>query len=271
MKTIDELQQRNHAQSQEACQRKDAEEERIARLESLLSEEQAAKRDLLEKTAMLETQTNEQRDLLHKKDSQLDEKTGKIKEQEAKLREMQDAIGTLEKKNTQVESMLIRMEAVVKKSNHLQEQYLGEMTKLKVQTQEQSALLDEKEEQLKDETLKVKYLSDLCCQAKEAMHEDKTTIARLESTLQDLETTMSEQQEDLKECKESLFSANQIIALTEQRDSYLKPYVRTLAGYYQDKEEHRGCFFQMFAKRRQSPAFTIVSKLAKVFLSEEDN
>ena len=262
---------------------KDTEEEKIKlRDYSSMDQDQSCKMDLfLAKVASLEIQLKEQRDLLNDKDEQINAQAETIRKQESQLkqqqdtiREKQDQISVLEGKNTQLESYHLRMEIVVKKSNRLQEEYFDEIIKLREQTQEQASLLDEKEDQLNGQSLKMKYLSDLCCQAQEAMHEDKATIAGLKYDIQDLKTSLEEHKEDLEECKQSLFTTNQIIKLTEQRDSHLKSYVRRLASYYQNKEEQRGSCFPLKMlgyKRQQSPAANIVNKLAQVLLSEEQN
>ena len=249
------------------------EDEKIKHQESSLNQEdQSYKMDLLAKVVSLETQIKDQRDLLLENESQLNAQARTIMMQDTKLREKQDIIqeqqneiNVLESKNKRLKVVLLRMEITVEKSSHLQDEYLYELTGLRQQTQEQASLLDAKDE-------KMKYLSGLCVQAQEAMDEDKATIADLKYEIQDLETSLQEQKEDLEECKQSLFAANQMITLTERRDSYMKPYVRRLVSYYRNKE-HGSCFpLKIFgAKRQQSPAANIVNKLADVLLLEEQN
>ena len=282
LKTIEELKhEQSQTQQDNECQSKsDIGEEKSKLLEtSSLEEDQPSNVGLLAKVTSLEIQLLEQRDILNSKDLQIKAQAETIKKQEIIVQENQDVIQeqrkeiiALKKKNTQLESVLLRMETVVEKSNLLQEEYYDEMTKLQAQTQEQDVLLGEKENQINGQSLKMKYLSDLCCQAQEAMHEDKATIADLKLEIGDFEKKVAQQKEDLNECKQSLSIANQMIKLTEQRDSFLKSYVQRLASYYQNKEEQRGsCFpLKMFGGRRQpSPAANIVNKLAQVLLGEE--
>ena len=282
LKTIEEL---KHEQSQthqdNECQSKsDIGEEKSKLLEtSSLEEDQPSNVGLLAKVTSLEIQLLEQRDILNSKDLQIKAQAETIKKQKIIVQENQDVIQeqrkeiiALKKKNTQLESVLLRMETVVEKSNLLQEEYYDEMTKLQAQTQEQDVLLGEKENQINGQSLKIKYLSDLCCQAQEAMHEDKATITDLKLEISDFEKKVEQHKDDLNECKQSLSTTNQMIKLTEQRDSFLKSYVQRLASYYQNKEEQRGsCFpLKMFGGRRQpSPAANIVNKLAQVLLGEE--
>ena len=281
LKTIKELkQEQSQAHQDDECQLKDDIGEEKSKLQKTsFLEDQPSNIELLAKVASLEIQLMEQRDILNSKYLQIKAQAETIRKQETIVQENQDVIQeqrkeiiALEKKNTQLESVLLRMETVVEKSNLLQEEYYDEMTKLQAQTQEQDALLGEKENQINGQSLKMKYLSDLCCQAQEAMHEDKATIADLKLEIGDFEKKVAQQKEDLNECKQSLSIANQMIKLTEQRDSFLKSYVQRLASYYQNKEEQRGsCFpLKMFGGRRQqSPAASIVNKLAQVLLGEE--
>lgn len=261
---------------------KDVEKEKIMLgKSSLLNEDQYCNMDLLAKVTSLEIHIKEQQGLLNTKDSQLNIQAETIRNHERKLQEKQDVIKekqdlivVLERKNRHLEGVFLQMETVVEKSNCLQDKYLETMTKLQAKTQEQTTLLDDKDDQLNAQSLKLNYLSNLCGQAQEAMDENKATIANLEYDVQDLETTIKQQKADLEECKQSLFTTNQIITLTEQRDSYMKIYVRRLASYYQNKEEQRrSCFpLKIFGYRRQqSPAASIVNKLAQVLLLEEQN
>jgi len=286
VKTIEDLKQEksqtNPIQDDEYQLKDNTREEKFKLQESSsLDEDQSSNIELLAKVASLEIQLKKQRNLLNSKNTQINAQAETIRKHEYKLQENQDVIQgkhekiiALERKNTHLESVLLRMETVVEKSNRLQKEYCDEMTKLQAQTQEQAALLDEKEEQINDQSLKMKYLSDLCCQAQEAMHEDKATIVDLKIEIGDFEKKVEQQKEDLNKCNQSLSIANQMITLTEQRDSFLKSYVQRLASYYQNKEEQRGsCFsLKMFGGRRQqSLASSIVNKLAQVLLGEEQN
>ena len=218
--------------------------------------------------AALETQFVVQRDLLDTKDAQLRDQAVKLHEQESELKKKDEVMGALQKNAENLECMLVRMEKVVQKSNHLQEEYAMQMAKLKQCVEEQDGLLEEREALLMGEAEKVKYLSVLCCEAKEAMAEDKNAICKFEYTIHDQEEALREQREDLEECKSSLFSANQIITLTEKRDAFLKPYVRRLADHYRTKNKQQGCggFKRFFKRRQQSNSQQIVDKLEKVFL-----
>ena len=271
MKHIEYLKQDQHSSQNQDGEHKEK--------ESSPMEENSLKTDFLVKVASLEIQIKEQQDLLVSKDSQINTLIETIFRQESKLQENQDVIQenqneiiVLERKNKHLEGVLLRMETAVEKSKSLQAEYFNEMIKLREQTQEQAALLDEKEDQLNVQSLKMKYLSDLCCQAQEAMYEDKATIADLKYDIQDLQTTVDELKEDLEECKHSLFTANQMITLTGRRDSRLKSHVQRLASYYRNKESG-SCFpFKMFGvKQQQSQATHIVSKLVQVLFSEEQN
>jgi len=271
-----------------------AEDEKIKPQESPLldQEDQSFKMDLLAKVASLETQIKDQRNILQSKDSQIASLETQVKDQrdllldneseinaqartimrqDNKLLQNQDVIQeqqieitSLDRKSKGLEGVLLRMEIKVEESERLQEEHLDELTKLQ-------AFVEKKDDRLNANALEMKYLSDLCCQAQDAMHEDKATIANLEYDIDDLVTTVDDLKEDLEECKQSLFTANQIITLTGRRDSRLKSHVCRLTSYYRNKE-NGSCFpFKMFgARRQQSPAVDIVSKLAQVLFSEED-
>ena len=161
LKTIEEL---KHEQSQthqdNECQSKSDIGEEKSKLLETSSLDQPSNVGLLAKVTSLEIQLLEQRDILNSKDLQIKAQAETIKKQEIIVQENQDVIQeqrkeiiALKKKNTQLESVLLRMETVVEKSNLLQEEYYDEMTKLQAQTQEQDVLLGEKENQINGQSL----------------------------------------------------------------------------------------------------------------------
>jgi len=254
--------QRNILQSKES---------QMASLESQIKDQRNLLQSKDSQIASLETQVKDQRDLLLDNESEINAQARTIMRQDNKLLQNQDVIQeqqieitSLDRKSKGLEGVLLRMEIKVKESQRLQEEHLDELTKLQ-------AFVEKKDDRLNANALEMKYLSDLCCQAQDAMHEDKATIANLEYDIDDLVTTVDDLKEDLEECKQSLFTANQIITLTGRRDSRLKSHVCRLTSYYRNKE-NGSCFpFKMFgARRQQSPAVDIVSKLAQVLFSEED-